>query len=172
MPPTVSKEEPVLKLHQVFAAVALLAIAAPAATPKQRPAKDNGQNSIVIVFKDGREQSFSLAEIDRIEFSSPAQSALPVGSARFLGDWKVGDGMGGTFIITLKPDGKAHKTNGGGGEGTWKAVNGEARISWDDGWHDVLRKVGNKYEKAAYAPGRSLNDEPSNVAEAVYTEPN
>lgn len=160
------------RLNQVFVAMTLLMIAAPAATPKQNPAKDAGQSSILIVFKDGRQQSFPLADIARIEFSAPASSVLAVGSARFLGDWKVGDGNGGTFVITLKPDGQAHKTNGGGGDGTWKAVNGEAQVSWDDGWHDVIRKAGNKYEKAAYAPGKSLTEEPSNVAEAVYTEPN
>lgn len=170
--PTASKEEPVRRLHQILGALALLVIAAPVATPKQKPAKDSGQSSILIVFKDGRQQSYPLADISRIEFNSPTSSVLPAGSARFLGDWKVGDGNGGTFIISLKPDGQAHKTNGGGGEGTWKVVNGEARVSWDDGWHDVIRKVGNKYEKAAYSPGRSLDEDPSNVAEAVYTEPN
>jgi len=160
------------RLHQVFGALALLIIAAPIAAPKQKPAKEDGQSSIVIVFKDGHEQSFPVADIARIEFSGSTSSALPVGSARFLGDWKVGDGMGGTFIITLKPDGLAHKSNGQGGEGTWKVVRGAAQISWDDGWHDVLRKVGNKYEKAAYSPGTSLSDKASNIAGAVYTEPN
>jgi hypothetical protein len=159
-------------LNQVFGVLALLMIAAPAAAPKQKPTKENSQSSIVIIFKDGHEQSIPIADIARIEFTTPTSRVLPVGSARFLGDWKVGDGMGGTFIITLKPDGLAHKTNGGGGEGTWKVVHGEAQVSWDDGWHDVLRKVGNKYEKAAYSPGTSLNDKPSNIAEATYTEPN
>jgi len=160
------------RLYQASGALALLMIAAPIATPKQNPAKETGQGSILIVFKDGRQQSFPLAEIARIEFSAPTSVALPAGSARFLGDWKVGDGNGGTFVITLKPDGQAHKTIGSGGEGTWKAVNGEAQVSWDDGWHDVIRKSGNKYQKAAYSPEKSLSEEPSNVAEAVYMEPN
>lgn len=160
------------RLNQVFGAMALLMIAAPLAIPKQKPARDAGQSSILIVFKDGRQQSFPLADIARIEFSAPANNVLAAGSARFLGDWKVGDGAGGTFIISLKVEGQAHKTNGGGGDGTWKVVNGEAQVSWDDGWHDVIRKAGNKYEKAAYSPGKALTEDPSNVAEAVYTEPN
>lgn len=159
-------------LHQAFGVLAFLMVAAPVAAPKQKAAKDSGQNSIVIIFKDGHEQSIPMADIARIEFTAPTSSVLPVGSARFLGDWKVGDGMGGTFIISLKPDGLAHKTNGGGGEGTWKVAHGEAQVSWDDGWHDVIRKVGNKYEKSAYSPGTSLSDKPSNSAEATYTEPN
>jgi hypothetical protein len=125
--------------------------------------------SIVIVFKDGHQQSFRLADIARIEFSSPADRAS-AGQARFLGEWKVGNGIGGTFIITLKPDGVAHKTLGSV-NGTWTVINGEAQVAWDDGWHDVIRKVGSKYEKAAYSPGTSLSGSPSNVAEAIYTEP-
>lgn len=43
-------------------------------------------------------------------------------------------------------------------------MDGEAHISWDDGWHDVIRKVGGgKHEKLAFEPGKSFSDEPSNV---------
>jgi hypothetical protein len=49
-------------------------------------------------------------------------------------------------------------------------VDGEARISWDDGWHDVIRKVGAKHEKFAYEPGKSFSDPPANVTAAVRTE--
>ncbi len=169
--PSASEEEAMRSLHQVVGILAILMFAASTATPKEKPAKDEGQSSILIVFKDGRQQSFRLADIARIEFNAPASNALTAGSARFLGDWKVGIGTGGTFIITLKPDGQAHKSLGSG-SGTWSVVNGEARVSWDDGWHDIIRKVGSKYQKAAYEPGKSLSDEPSNVAEAIYTEPN
>ncbi len=145
----------------------ILLFAAPLAAP--RAATEVEPGSIVIVFKDGRQQSFRLADIARIEFSSPAERAS-AGQARFLGEWKVGDGTGGTFFITLKPDGVARKTLGSVG-GTWSVVNGEAQIAWEDGWHDIIRKVGSKYEKAAYSPSTSLSTPPSNVAEAVYTEP-
>lgn len=93
------------------------------------------------------------------------------GRAGYLGDWKVGDGAGRTFTITLKPDGVARKTIGARNSGTWKVVKGEAQVSWDDGWHDVIRKVGNKYKKAAFSPDKFLSDEPSNVTDAEYTEP-
>jgi hypothetical protein len=144
----------------------MLVFVAPLAAPKAATEVEPG--SIVIVFKDGRQQSFRLADIARIEFSSPAEKAS-IGQARFLGEWKVGDGAGGTFFITLKPDGVARKTLHSEG-GTWTVVNGEAHIAWDDGWHDVIRKVGSRYEKAAYSPGSSLSGSPNNVAEAVYTE--
>ena len=81
----------------------------------------------------------------------------------------MGDGAGGKFLITLKPDGVARKSLGSVG-GTWTVVNGEAQIAWDDGWHDVIRKAGSKYEKAAYSPGSSLSGTSDNVTEAVYPE--
>jgi len=132
-------------------------------------AQGKDQGKIVIVFKDGRQQSFPLAEIARIEFQDVAVAASAVGSARFLGQWKVGDGAGGTFEITLKPDGKAHKTLGSP-DGTWRVEKGEARITWEDGWKDLIRKSGGKYQKLAFRPGTSFDDPPSNVAEAEYTE--
>ena len=144
----------------------MLVFVAPLAAPKAATEVEPG--SIVIVFRDGRQQSFRLADIARIEFNSPAEKAS-AGQARFLGEWKVGSGTGGTFLITLKPDGVARKTLHSEG-GTWTVVNGEAHIAWDDGWHDVIRKVGSRYEKAAYSPGSSLSGSPNNVAEAVYTE--
>jgi hypothetical protein len=144
----------------------ILMFVAPLAAPKAATEPEPG--SIVIVFRDGRQQSFRLADIARIEFNSPA-GKVSASQARFLGEWKVGDGTGGTFLITLKPDGAAHKTLGSV-SGTWTVVNGEAQIAWEDGWHDVIRKVGSKYEKVAYSPGSSLSGSPDNVAEAIYTE--
>ena len=92
------------------------------------------------------------------------------GQGRFEGGWKVGDGAGGTFFITLKRDGTATKTIGPT-HGTWKVVNGEARISWNDGWHDAIRRRGDAYQKVAFAPGRTFSDEPSNVTQAESLKP-
>ncbi len=92
-------------------------------------------------------------------------------AATFTGEWKVGLGVGGeTFLITLEKDGKATKTHGSP-NGTWTVFGDEARITWDDGWHDVIRKAGNHYEKVAYAPRKSFSDQPDNIAAATRTEP-
>ena len=56
--------------------------------------------------------------------------------------------------------------------GTWKVVNGAAQCKWEDGWTDVIRRNASLWEKAAWSSGRSLDDPPDSVAEAVYTEPN
>jgi len=178
-------------IKAVFFAVFLLTSAI--VSLGQSPASKDARGSLVVVFKDGHSQSFSLADIVRIEFSAPARivfrdghqqslalndtsriefgsSALGgslMGKNHFLGKWKVGvGGGGGHFFITLKADGEAAKTIGAN-HGTWTVVDGEARISWDDGWHDVIRRAGIGHEKAAFEPGKTFSDEPTNVADAT-----
>ena len=144
----------------------------PAFTQTSKAAPKSDQDAIVITFKDGHQQTFNLGDVSKIEFkTSSAQPAGRIERATLAGKWKVGTGAGmGTFYITLAADGTASKSMGSS-RGTWEMVGAEARISWDDGWHDVIRKAGNHYEKAAFAPGRSLTESPSNVASAVRTEP-
>jgi hypothetical protein len=160
-------------LLKVLCVIGVLAVAVGTAMPqaKSHPAEDD--RAIVIVFKDGHQQTFRLADIARIEFSTPTTAATAASRAHFLGVWKVGIGGGnlGTFLITLKRDGVAEKTMGSR-DGTWTVVNGEARCNWDDGWTDVIRKNGGHWEKAAWSPGSSLDAPPASVAKAEYTESN
>ncbi len=174
-------------------AILMLAAASAIAKAGAAPADDHG--SLVVVFKDGHRQNLDVADIERIDFKAPAMivfkdghrqgipaadveriefenaSAASVpGRNHFVGKWEVGEGNGSTFYITLERDGKARKSIGPP-HGTWTVVDGEARISWDDGWHDAIRKVGAAYEKRAYEPGRSFDDSPSNVTAARNTEP-
>lgn len=123
---------------------------------------------VIIVFKDGRQQSVPAEEIARIEFET-TEGISAANRARYVGKWEVGEGNGGNFYATLKADGEARKSIGAS-HGTWTVVDGEARISWDDGWHDAIRKVGAKYEKFAYEPGKSFEDTPSNVTAARNTQ--
>jgi len=97
----------------------------------------------VIVYKDGHQDKFAPSEIARIEFGNSSSSEMMPGRGHFVGKWEVGQGNGSTFLITLDADGEARKTLGSS-HGTWTVVDGEARISWDDGWRDVIRKVGTK----------------------------
>jgi hypothetical protein len=170
----------------------MLALTSALAKPGPSPADDR---SIVIVFKDGHRQSFAATEIARIDFKSPAvifkdghqekiatadiariefgapetAGAIP-SRAHYFGKWEVGEGNGSHFFITLEEDGDARKSIGSS-HGKWTLVDGEARISWDDGWHDVIRKVGARHEKVAYEPGKSYSDTPSNITAARSTEP-
>jgi len=155
-----------------------------------RAADDHG--SIVIVYKDGHHQSLAAAavtsidvksaaivykdghreklpaDIERIEFGESAGSKTP-GRAHYIGKWKVGQGNGDTFLITLEADGDARKSIGSP-HGTWTMVDGQAHIAWDDGWHDAIRRSGSSHEKLAYEPGRTFGDDPSNVTKAEKTD--
>jgi hypothetical protein len=122
----------------------------------------------IVVFKDGHQQSFALGDVQSFEFDISATAAFPMGRNHFVGKWKVGEGNGGHFFITLDADGEARKTIGSS-HGTWTVVDGEAHVAWDDGWHDAIRKVGAKHEKVAFEPGKSFSDEPNNVTDAVNT---
>src|ERR1700730_10501908 len=102
---------------------------------------------VIIVFKSGREQNVPATDIARIEFEATASASLRSRN-HFLGKWEVGQGNGSNFYITLEADGEARKSLGSS-HGTWTVVDGEARISWDGGWQDAIRKVGRKHEDGA-----------------------
>jgi hypothetical protein len=152
----------------------MLGMAAHGATkPASKP--QDGQ-AIVIVFKDGRQQSFAMADIARIEFkgatastaASNAPDPTPLGRGHFLGKWEVGQGNGENFFITLEASGEATKSIGSS-HGTWTVENGEAHIIWDDGWRDAIRKVGTQYEKIAYHD-KTFSGDPENVTKARHVE--
>lgn len=125
----------------------------------------------MIVSHEGREENIPVSNIVRIEFVPAGVKMMPLGRNHFIGKWEVGEGVGrAKFLVTLDADGQAHKSIGAE-HGTWVLVDNEARISWDDGWRDVIRKTGDSYEKVAYEPGKSLSDEPSNVTKAQRANP-
>jgi hypothetical protein len=179
-----------LLLSTAISAIALVL----AAVPKANTSPIDDHNPVVIVYKDGHRQTLAAgeisridlktpptivykdghreklrAEIDGIEFSESTSFATP-GRSHFIGKWEAGQGNGQTFFITLEADGTAKKSIGPP-HGTWTLFDGEARISWDDGWHDVIRKRGSKHEKVAFGPGKTFDDEPTNITEARNTQP-
>lgn len=138
----------------------------------------NATNELVIVFKDGRRQAFSISDIARIEFPGGNAVAADAGltapgtppRGHFIGKWEVGDGAGGTFYITLNEDGSAwrslHRVHG-----RWSYVNGEAQVTWDDGAQDCIRRVNGHDQKFAYSAGKSFTGDPDNVTGARNTSP-
>jgi hypothetical protein len=133
-----------------------------------------GQGSIVIVFKDGHRQTFNLADIERVEFPTSGEPTAVTSSAtvpsrnRFFGSWEVGDGAGSNFEIKLNSDGSAWRSIGDV-RGTWVYVDGEARVTWNDGNKDCIRKVGTIYRKFAYSAGKSFTSDPDNETNARNT---
>ncbi len=140
-------------------------ISVPLAVAQSPSAAPDERNSVVVVFKDGHRKTFSMSEVARIEFPGNPTMASSAGQGRFLGEWKVGDCAGAYFTITLERDGIARKTIGAP-HGTWIVVDGEARITWEDGNRDTIRKAGDTYEKAWYAPDRSYAEQASCTASA------
>jgi len=155
----------------VFSAVSafILSSSLLLAAPPNKPST----GSIVIVFKDGHRQSFRLADIERIEFpgaaaASSGENEPPRG--RYVGKWEVGDGSGNDFTITLSENGDAYRSLRDV-HGHWEYVNGDAQIVWDDGAQDAIRRVGSRYQKFAYAAGKSFTDRPDNVTFARSLTP-
>jgi hypothetical protein len=156
----------------------LLLIAAQGIQASASPAPQDDRGTIVIVFRDGHQQRIPLSTITHLEFRSAAGIATPIaipvapvpGRGHFLGKWIVGEGNGDSFYITLEDSGEATKSIGAA-HGTWTYLDGEARVTWDDGWHDAIRKVGAKHEKFAFPPGKTFSDSPANVTEARNTNP-
>ncbi len=153
----------------------LLSATVPTVKAQNKARYSSGQ--VVIVFKDGHRQSFNLSDVSRIEFpaGSPVADPGPTASGtpprgHFLGKWEVGDGAGNTFYITLNDDGSAwrslHRIHG-----RWVYVNGEARVTWDDGAEDCIRRVDGHDKKFAYGAGKPFTSDPDNVTEARNTSP-
>lgn len=162
-------------MRRIFGLAVILCVAVSSALAA--PARSNSAK-VVIVFKDGHRQVFNLTDVDRIEFPAGAPVATEVAPAnpgipargRFLGKWVVGDGNGNDFYITLKENGEAWRSLGNM-RGHWAYVDGEARITWDDGAQDAIRKAGAQFQKFAYRSGKSFTDAPDNVTNARNTNP-
>jgi hypothetical protein len=166
--------ENLMRKIAVIAASMALACSAVSFVSAKTPSAKAADGTIVIVFKDGHRQSFNLADIERVEFPSSTAAANPLSGTllppRFIGRWKVGDGNGENFYITLKEGGDAMRSMGDV-HGHWVFVNGEAQITWDDGAQDAIRRVGTAYQKRAFSAGKSFADEPDNVTSAQNTTP-
>src|SRR5712664_1724842 len=48
----------------------------------------------IVVIKDGGQQSFPLAEVQSLDFDTSATTSFPMGRNHFVGKWKVGEGNG------------------------------------------------------------------------------
>jgi hypothetical protein len=174
---TLAKEKRMRKIVSVTGLVTMLCLATGSSFAKTPQTPRSAPAQIVIVFKDGHRQTFNLSEVARVEFPSTVESSSDTGSSsfapsrgHFLGKWEVGDGAGNNFFITLHDDGDAMRSMGDV-HGKWVYVDGEARVTWDDGAQDAIRKAGTGYKKYAYESGKSFTDMPANVTGARNTTP-
>lgn len=87
----------------------------------------------------------------------------------FVGQWNIGAPTppgGPPFVMSLREDFSARKSHVPNATGTWEYRAGEARITWSDGWRDLLRRAGETYRKFAFQPGTTFDSPPSNTASA------
>ncbi|MCA9043191.1 MAG: PQQ-binding-like beta-propeller repeat protein [Planctomycetaceae bacterium] len=90
--------------------------------------------------------------------------------ADFVGDWDIGRNSTtgkAVFVMSLRADGTARKSHVPSSTGTWKVVNGEARVVWSEGWRDIIRRTGDHYRKIAFEPGKDFDFPASNTDTAV-----
>jgi hypothetical protein len=158
-------------LTSLCALAILIAASFPVYAQKTQPSSE-GPTTLVITFKDGHQQTFMMSDVAKVDYVGPSDAVI--GQDYFVGKWEVGDGTSGTFQITLDANGEASKTLGAS-HGIWTIEGNEARISWDDGWHDAIRKVGTgdstRNEKFAFEPGTTFSDKPNNVTAARKLDP-
>ena len=153
-------------MRKIFVSVgSVLGVLLAAGVAQSAEPPQDHRNSLVVVFKDGHQKNFPMSEVERIEFPSAPAAVSTAGQGRFLGQWKVGDCAGSYFNITLDRDSVARKTIGAP-HGTWAVVDGEARITWEDGNRDTIRKAGDTYEKAWYPQDKSYAEPASCTASA------
>ncbi len=100
-----------------------------------------------------------------------AEPEAPV--SEFTGVFAVKDDDGEIFDILIFPDGKAitnwykGETGARGEFGDWVREDDHINLSYDSGWKDViLKNEEGGYLKYGYAPGITLNDQPSNQGTA------
>lgn len=93
-------------------------------------------------------------------------ASAPALADSLAGKWKVEDGKGQPFEITLMEDGSATATQGEGLKGKWEEGRGTALINWDSGWSTRIVKKADGYQKLAYDKGVPRDGEPTNTSKA------
>ncbi len=80
-----------------------------------------------------------------------------VAADNYVGKYKTEDTQGNPMQITLSADGTAAGTRGEESlTGTWKEdAEGDAVITWGDGWITSLSKEGDSYTKTGYEEGKT-----------------
>lgn len=119
--------------------------------------------------------SFAVTAV-RAEEAAIAAPAVQSDNSAFTGIWKVQDGKGRDFYITLAADGSATSTwtveadKRRNQTGAWKVTDGKVVITWDNGWREVVTTSEGGFAKSAFAPKQKLEDKPANTSPAVKVE--
>ena len=72
-------------------------------------------------------------------------------AAAFVGVWRLNREPDGSYLyLALQSDGAAFSTINGLTEGRWEAVDKAAKISWPDGWKDVIERSAGSWQKRSW----------------------
>jgi hypothetical protein len=86
----------------------------------------------------------------------------------YVGRWTLKDDKGEVWgYFNLRDDKTATKDRVPDATGTWEIVGNECRITWSDGWKDILRPQPDGVTRLAFPPGTSWWDEPSSIQHAT-----
>mgnify|MGYP007077390914 CR=1 FL=1 len=87
---------------------------------------------------------------------------------RYVGKWTIKDAQGRVATyFTIAPNFTAKKSHAPDVVGKWELVGNEIRITWGDGWKDILRPSGRKVLKLAFTPGKDWGTPPHNIQHAT-----
>jgi hypothetical protein len=89
------------------------------------------------------------------------------GARDFVGRWRIVDDKGVTSCYFTLSASAAKKSHAPKVTAKWELVGKEARITWSDGWKDILRPQKDGVLKIAFGPGTSWDDKPANTQHAI-----
>jgi hypothetical protein len=96
------------------------------------------------------------------------QPAKTLDAKQFVGRWRIiGDAGRVASVFTLTDSFTATKSHDRRATGKWEVVGNEARITWSDGWKDILRVEKDGVTKIAFGPKATWTDTPTNTQQAV-----
>lgn len=143
-----------------------------ASIPKQTPPKErqrteireknavkNQKDQIVVLEKKLAEAQRRLVELEKRNDQKKEPTNVPKGknadtASQFVGRWRIVDDKGVTACyFTLTGDFAAKKSHAPDVTAKWEVVGTEARITWSDGWKDILRPEKGRVLKIAFGPG-------------------
>jgi hypothetical protein len=143
----------VLKDKPLKTAQALIAIFKAASEAYYREKKDSEGEAV-------------LKSLEEIKKNIGATSGAAID--QFVGRWRIVASNGAVACyFTLTDKLEARKSHTPETTGKWEVVGNEARITWSDGWRDILRPQKGSVLKIAFSPGTSWDDPPANTDRAI-----
>lgn len=101
--------------------------------------------------------------VGKAHLKKPAEVTPAEAKVRsFVGRWTIANDKGVVSqYINLRPNMTATKDHAPTATATWEVVGDECRITWSDGWKQILRPEKDAVLEITFAPGTSWNDKPA-----------